>query len=57
MFFLFISSKTGTTMIQIGEKGPTFKLEDHLGRTVDLQDLLGKGHVMLLFYPLDFTPT
>ena len=45
------------TMIQIGEKGPTFKLEDHLGRTVDLQDLLGKGNVMLLFYPLDFTPT
>ena len=30
---------------------------DHLGRDVALDKLLGKHNVMLLFYPLDFTPT
>jgi hypothetical protein len=44
-------------MIEIGATVPTFKRVDHLGRTVDLAALRGKRHVMLLFYPLDFTPT
>lgn len=44
-------------MIAIGEKAPDFSLEDHLGRTVTLGQLLGRRNVMLLFYPLDWTPT
>ncbi len=44
-------------MIQVGDKAPAFKLEDHLDGTISSEDLYGKKNVMLLFYPLDFTPT
>lgn len=44
-------------MISTGTKAPGFKLADHLGREIDLARFQGKRHVMLLFYPLDFTPT
>ena len=44
-------------MIAVGAKAPSFELDDHFGRKVSLEGLLGQGHVMLLFYPLDFTPT
>lgn len=44
-------------MIQTGEKAPSFTLADHLGRKVSLDAFGGQRHVMLLFYPLDWTPT
>jgi hypothetical protein len=44
------------TMIAVGDKAPPFELEDQFGRKVNLAQLAGKN-VMLLFYPLDFTPT
>jgi peroxiredoxin len=44
-------------MIKTGEKAPGFRLKDHLGREIDLEQFAGQRHVMLLFYPLDFTPT
>lgn len=44
-------------MIAVGEAAPQFSLPDHLGRTIALKQFSGKRHVMLLFYPLDFTPT
>ncbi|KIG18559.1 hypothetical protein DB30_00244 [Enhygromyxa salina] len=44
-------------MIAVGTQAPTFKRVDHLGREQDLAALRGNRHVMLLFYPLDFTPT
>lgn len=44
-------------MISVGSKAPDFSLSDHLGRKVSLGQFRGKQHVMLLFYPLDFTPT
>ncbi len=44
-------------MTAVGEKAPDFTLSDHLGRKVSLAQFRGKKHVMLLFYPLDFTPT
>jgi peroxiredoxin len=44
-------------MINIGTTAPTFSRVDHLGRTVDLAAERGQRHVLLLFYPLDFTPT
>jgi peroxiredoxin len=44
-------------MIDVGTKAPTFTLQDHLGRSFASGDLLGKRHLLLLFYPLDFTPT
>lgn len=44
-------------MIDIGATAPDFVFADHLGRTLRLSDLRGQRHVMLFFYPLDFTPT
>lgn len=44
-------------MIAIGETAPDFALNDHLGREVKLSDFRQEQHVLLLFYPLDWTPT
>jgi peroxiredoxin len=44
-------------MISEASKAPAFSLNDHLGRQVALEKLVGKRHTMLLFYPLDWTPT
>jgi peroxiredoxin len=44
-------------MISVGERAPSIELQDHLGRTIALDDFRGKRHVLLLFYPLDWTPT
>ncbi len=44
-------------MIAEGTVAPDFTLADHLGRKITLASFKGKQHVMLLFYPLDFTPT
>lgn len=44
-------------MIKSGQMAPSFSLQDQFGRAVKLEQFHGKAHVMLLFYPLDFTPT
>lgn len=44
-------------MIETGTPGPGFELPDHLGRTLGPGRFRDTRHVMLLFYPLDFTPT
>ena len=44
-------------MIQPGTEAPEFTLADHLGRQVSLSAFRGKRHTILLFYPLDWTPT
>ncbi len=44
-------------MIDVGSKAPGFKLTDHFAREISLDRFAGRRHVMLLFYPLDFTPT
>ncbi len=44
-------------MIEVGSPAPGFTLNDHLGRSVSLDQFAGRRHVALVFYPLDFTPT
>jgi peroxiredoxin Q/BCP len=44
-------------MIKETSQAPDFELSDHLGRRVSLSHFRGKRHVLLVFYPLDFTPT
>ncbi len=44
-------------MIEPGASAPGFSLKDHLGREVQLADHRDRHHVLLLFYPLDWTPT
>ena len=45
------------SMIAIGENAPNFNLKDQFERDIALKQFKGRRHVMLLFYPLDFTPT
>ena len=44
-------------MIDEGTTAPGFTLEDQFGRKVSLADFRHRYHVLLLFYPLDWTPT
>ncbi len=44
-------------MIEVGQTAPGFSLTDQFSRNISLDQFKGRRHVMLLFYPLDFTPT
>lgn len=44
-------------MIAVGSQAPDFKLNDHFGRSISLSSFKNRHHVMMVFYPLDFTPT
>jgi peroxiredoxin len=44
-------------MIAEGTSAPEFTLKDQFGREISLSDFRGRQHVLLLFYPLDWTPT
>ena len=41
---------------QISEKAPTFALPQAPGEVVDMADVFGTGPVVLLFFPLAFSP-
>jgi peroxiredoxin len=45
------------SVIRSGEEAPDFTLLDQFGRSHTLPSYRNQQHVMLLFYPLDFTPT
>lgn len=45
-------------MIAVGTAAPDFELASHLdSNAVKLSDYKGKKNVLILFYPLDWTPT
>jgi peroxiredoxin len=44
-------------MIDVGQPAPDFALKDQFGRTIALEALRAKRHALLVFYPLDWTPT
>lgn len=44
-------------LIAAGTKAPDFELDSHLDTTVRLSEFRGKRSVLLVSYPLDFTPT
>jgi peroxiredoxin Q/BCP len=39
-----------------GRKAPPFELPDGIGKAVSLEELLGRGNLVLYFYPKDMTP-
>ncbi len=41
----------------VGSNAASFSLQDQFGETVTLEQFRGRHHVLLLFYPLDWTPT
>src|SRR2546426_177435 len=42
--------------VRVGDRAPDFTLPDQAGKPVRLRDLLGRGTVVLYFYPKDETP-
>lgn len=44
------------TQLKVGSKAPDFKLMSHKDVEVSLGDYRGKKNVILVFYPLDFSP-
>jgi peroxiredoxin len=45
------------TTLKPGDMAPDFTLPSTIGDKVKLSDYRGKKNVLLLFYPLDFSPT
>ena len=45
------------TLIAAGTDAPAFALDSHLDSNVKLDAFRGSKNVLLVFYPLDFTPT
>ena len=45
------------TTLKPGDMAPDFTLPSTIGDNVTLSDYRGKKNVLLLFYPLDFSPT
>ena len=45
------------SIIKTGADAPDFELDSHLDQKVKGSSFKGKKNVMLVFYPLDFTPT
>ena len=54
-FLLFLPVYAGA--VEVGQKAPEFELASTKGGTIKLADFAGKKEVVLLFYPMDFTPT
>ena len=44
-------------MIEVGTEAPDFKLDSQFGTEYSLAQFKGNKNVMLVFYPLDWTPT
>ena len=44
-------------IIEIGATAPDFTLDSQQEEQTKLSDFAGSQNVMLVFYPLDFTPT
>lgn len=42
--------------IAVGQPAPDFALKDQDQNDVKLSDLIGKSNIVLMFYPLDFSP-
>lgn len=45
------------SIIATGADAPGFELDSHLDTKVSLSEFAGQKNVLLVFYPLDFTPT
>jgi peroxiredoxin len=54
-FLLFLPAYAAA--VEVGDKAPAFELVSTQGGTIRLADFAGKKEVVILFYPMDFTPT
>ncbi len=42
--------------IAVGQPAPDFTLKDQSQKEIKLSDFAGKRNIVLIFYPLDFSP-
>lgn len=42
--------------VQVGMKAPDFSLMSHMDDTVRLSEYRGKHHVLIVFFPMAWTP-
>jgi len=42
--------------LQVGQKAPDFTLKSHLGQAYTLSDFQGYKNVVIVFFPLAWTP-
>ena len=47
---------TNSTLIREGDKPPSFAFFDTNGNKHELDEMIGKKHTVIYFYPKDFTP-
>jgi peroxiredoxin len=45
-----------TATLKVGDEAPDFSLKSHLGDKSRLRDVRGKKNVVMVFFPLAFTP-
>lgn len=45
------------SIIEPGAVAPEFELDGHLGEKVQSSSFKGQKNLLVVFYPLDFTPT
>jgi peroxiredoxin len=57
LLFLLAILPASLGAVEVGEKAPGFELQSTRGGSVRLADFAGQKEVVLLFYPMDFTPT
>ncbi len=50
-------TKERMSVITEGTAAPGFSLNDQFGRKISLEDFRDRRHILLVFYPLDWTPT
>ena len=51
------SMASQTSTLKVGDQAPDFQLPGHRGsETFKLSDYRGKKNVVIVFYPLDWTP-
>ena len=48
--------QAGTAALEVGQEAPEFKLKGQGGQFVTLSEYRGKKNVVLVFYPLAFSP-
>jgi peroxiredoxin len=53
---ILIRTRGGFMPIAVGQTAPEFTLKDQSQKEVKLSDFAGKRNVVLMFYPLDFSP-
>lgn len=57
LFFSVFPAPGRVAALEVGDRAPGFELPSTRGDTIKLADFAGKKDVVILFYPMDFTPT